>query len=131
MAHKPQPTAQSFLVCREIVQDRNTGTTVIFSPFNRAVFPAFPVVLHVSLYTQLTGGRGTYKMGLRLVDSEGSIIGDVQGPDSAPLTDPVAYYQACWPGIGLEFAKPGRYDLLLTADREEIGRHALELLLKS
>ena len=71
MSNKPQPSVQSFLICREIFQDTKTNANLLVSPFCRLNLPVFPATLPVSLYIQLTGGRGTYHFGIQLHDSEG------------------------------------------------------------
>src|SRR5438874_1055354 len=101
MAHKPQPIAQSFIICRDIFQDRNTGTNMLVAPFNRLALGAFPVALRVCLFIQLTGGQGTYRIAIQVQDSDGAVVCEVPGPEPAALADPVAYYQAYWRDLGL------------------------------
>jgi hypothetical protein len=51
----PQPLAQSFLVCREIFQDRQTGEYILLAPLAGAAFGAFPAAFRLSLYIKLSG----------------------------------------------------------------------------
>lgn len=126
-SNKPHPTTQSFVVCREIIQDRHTEAAILFHPFQKLNFPGFPATFPVSLFIQLTGGHGTYRLAVQLQDANGEVLGEVIGPRDESLTDPVAYFQVYWRDVRFKFPRPGQYALVLLADREEIGRHALEL----
>lgn len=129
MSNKLQPIAQSFLVCREIFTDEVSRTRLLMHPFCRLNLPGFPATFPVCLFIQLTGGHGTYRLGIQLHDAEGAVLADVSAPAAEALTDPLEYAQATWRDLRLRFPKPGRYSLVLLADREEIGRHMMELAL--
>jgi hypothetical protein len=125
----PQPLAQSFVVCREIIQDVHTGTAMLVGPFHRLGLPAFPSAIRVAVFIQMTGGHGNYRLGMQLQDAEGRTLGEIEGPEPVLMDDPVSYYQAFWRDIGLPFPQPGKYDLVLMGNGEELSRHALNLVL--
>jgi hypothetical protein len=127
----PQPLAQSFLPCREILQDRLTGEYVLIGPFTGLKLPAFPAAVRLSLYIKLTGGHGTYRMTLQLRDQEGTAVAECPGAEPVHCADPLAPRQICWRDLVLQFPRPGRYDLILLANDEDLTHHALDVALNA
>lgn len=129
MPHKPpQPLAPTFLLCREIFQDNKTGEHLLVAPFTSINFAAFPAALRVSLYIVLTGGHGTYYLGLQLRDAAGHLIGEAQGPQALAQDDPLAYSQLCWRDLVLQFPQPGRYDLVLLVNGDDLSHLAINAI---
>ncbi len=131
MRRPPQPLSQSFLVCREVFQDRQTGEYLLLSPLNTITLPAFPAAMRVSLYIRLTGAHGTYRIGLQLRDPSGGLLGEGSGPQPLQQEDPLMPCQICWRDLVLQFPQPGRYDLILLANDEDLAHHSLDLVLQA
>jgi hypothetical protein len=125
----PLPLAQSFLICREIFQDRQTGEHILLGPATGASLAAFPATLRVSFYIKLTGGHGTYRPTLQLRDDDGELIGECPGPEAFEQTDPLAPRQIAWRDVGLFFPRPGRYDLVLLVNEDDLTHHAFDVAL--
>src|SRR5688572_22038565 len=72
----PAPTAQSFVVCREVIHDKRTGQHVLLAPLSRLPLPveAFPAQVTVSVYAQITGGHGHYEVGLALRNLDEEVL---------------------------------------------------------
>ena len=123
--------AQSFLVCREVFQDRQTGENLLVGPFSAVALPGFPAALRVTLYIRLTGAHGSYRLSLQLYDPDGHLVGECQGPEALHQDDPLMPCQICWRDLVLQFPKPGRHDLILLANGEDLSHHSLDLALKA
>jgi len=127
----PQPLAQSFLLCRDIFQDRQTGEYLLIAPYSGLALPAFPAAFPVSLYIRLTGGHGTYRLNIQVRDEEGQVVGEILGAEPIPSADPLTACQICWRNLGLHIPRPGRYDLVLLANGEDLAHHSLEVALRA
>jgi hypothetical protein len=127
----PLPLVQSFLVCRDIFQDRQTGEYLLLGPCTGMTLPGFPVAVNVALYIKLTGGHGTYHLEVQLRDHEGGLVGSCPDKEPLHLTDPLASFQISWRQLALQFPRPGRYDLILLANGEDLAHHALDIILKA
>jgi hypothetical protein len=120
----PQPLAQSFLVCREIFQDRQTGEYILLAPLAGAAFGAFPAAFRLSLYIKLTGAHGAYRMELQLRDQDDRLLGECSSPHPVQQDDPLATCQISWRDLVLRFPQPGKYDLVLLANGEDLSHHS-------
>ena len=129
MSNKLRPIAQSFVLCRDIIQDRHSPATLLINPLRSMNLPAFPATVTIFLFIQLTGVHGLHRLSIQLHDAAGTVLVEVPGPKTEGMIDPVAYYQLYWRDLRLKFPRPGHYALVLLAGGEEIGRHALELAL--
>jgi hypothetical protein len=127
----PPPLAQSFLICREIFQDRQSGEYMLLSPFNSMTLPGFPAMFRLSLFIQLTGCHGTYQIKLRMQDQGDDVCAECEGPQALVQNDPLHFMQICWRDIVVQFPHPGRYELILLANSEEVARHDLTVGLKA
>ncbi len=131
MRKPPQPLVQSFLVCREIFQDKQTGEYLLLGPVSGLTLSAFPAALRLSLYIRLTGAHGSYRLAVQLRDQDGGKVGECPGPDNVHPSDPLAPCQICWRNLGLYFPRPGRYDLILLANDEDLAHYALDVILQA
>ena len=58
-------------------------------------------------------------------------MGECAGPEALHRADPLAPCQICWRDLMLHFPKPGRYDLILLANGEDLSHYALAAILKA
>lgn len=124
----PPPVVQSFLICREIFRDSLTGQYVLLNPCGRFFVLGFPVVLRLAIFLQIKEGRGSYQLALRLRDMEGQLLGEKPAAEPALLHDPLAYFEFSWRDVDIQVGHPGKYDLTLVANGEELATHALEIV---
>jgi hypothetical protein len=126
-ARPPLPLAQSFVVCREIFEDCRSHEFVLIGPFSALGAPAFPFTARLSIYAHLSCGHGNYKVTLQLRDTEESSLWEWRCPDPISLLNPLKQQRFTLYDAILEFPEPGRYDLLLLVNGEELARHAIQV----
>jgi len=123
----PLPLAQAFVVCREIYEDRRTGEHLLIGPFNGIGLNFFPAGFRMSLYAHLTGGHGIYQLALELRDMDGEAIWQWQWPEPTRYDHPLEPHRVVLHDLVLPFPRPGRYDLVLRANGEDLASHALQV----
>ena len=118
----PRPVVKSFIVCNRIFEDQATRELILLDPRQQVGAAQFPVILRLSIYAHCTGMHGTYHLELQLQDMEGnSLWGQpIDKPLEAP--DPLRGTVMRLVNMDVYFAKPGKYDLVLLANGEEIHR---------
>jgi hypothetical protein len=119
------PLAQAFVVCREIFEDCRTHEFMLIGPFSALTAAGFPLAARLSVYAHLTCGHGSYEVALQLRDAEEEAIWEWTCPAPIELANPLDQHRLTLRDAILGFPKPGRYDLLLLADGQELARHAL------
>jgi hypothetical protein len=128
MPHKPpQPLVQALVVCREIFENQRTGEYLLVGPTTGLQLPVFPAQCQFSVYAHLTGGHGTYDLELVMRDAEDNVVWSWPLPEPFQLLDPLSPHQIALQDIVLEFAAPGRFDLVLRANDEDLAHHALNV----
>jgi len=121
------PLAQSFVVCREIIEDCRSHEFVLIGPFHTLIAAQFPLAARLSIFAQLTCGHGDYDLVLQLWDTEDCVLWEWQCPKPIRLLSPLVPHRFTLDDALLEFPRPGRYDLLLLANGEAVARHALQI----
>jgi hypothetical protein len=121
------PIAQSFVVCRDIIEDCRTHDFVLVAPFGSLTGAAFPAAFRMSTYAYLTNGHGSYGLTLEMRDSEDQVQWTWKSPKPIQLESPLVRHQFALYDLVLNFPEPGRYDLLLLADGTELARHVLHV----
>jgi hypothetical protein len=124
----PLPLAQSFVICREILEDCRSHEFVLIGPLSALRATDFPVAVRWSIYANLTCGHGDYELALRLHDTEDRLLWEWLSPEPITLATPLEQHEFTLYDAILEFPEPGRYDLLLLANGEELSRHALHVV---
>src|SRR5262245_39331107 len=122
----PLPLAQAFVVCREIFEDCRSHEFILVGPFSGLPLPHFPAKARLSVYAHLTGGHGVYQMALELRDSEEQVVWQWQAPTPLRHDEPLQSYRWTLYDAILEFPCPGRYDLVMLANGEDLARHVLQ-----
>jgi hypothetical protein len=123
----PPPMVCSFVVCREIFQDNQTGDYILIGPTEGFSVPEFPFSIGFKVYGHLCGIHREYWPELRLIDSEGEIVWDYRAPVPMRADDPLKHQRLRLSSGAVHIRHPGRYDLLMMAHRIEIVRYPLRL----
>lgn len=130
MAEKPAPTGQkpppkckAILLCDQIIVDRLTGKTSligIFEHFNLQTLPAFTP--QVMAFIQLTSGIGKYMLRVEVEDLEQGVTVS-RGPEmQIEFPDRLVKLNGIIQLGPVPIAHIGTYDLVVTADGQEIDR---------
>ena len=119
------PQVQAFVVCREIWHNDRSNEFLLASPLSHIPIDKFPALVKVSVYAHITGGHGEYELDFFLRNAANDTVWS-WGPQS-PLQheDPLMPQQVAFHDLVLEVASPGRYELALLANGEEIGRQPM------
>jgi hypothetical protein len=118
---------QAFLVCRKVYEDRYSRGFVLVEPAHSVALPAFPAGCCLSLYVHLVGGHGVYALALELRNTAGEQVWRYQWPEPIRYTDPLVPCRVALHDVVIPFPAPGRYDLVLVANGEDLAHHALEV----
>ena len=122
--HLPQPLVQAFLTCREIIENMRTGEFVLIGPFTYVPATDFPVNLRASIYIQFKGGHGTYALDFHLRDLEANVLWQ-SPPVEVDHSDPLFPYRIAIHDMLIAIPKAGKYDLVLSANGEELSYQTL------
>jgi hypothetical protein len=118
----PKPSLTALLVCDQVIEDKATNKKSIIGAFTHIWARSFPC--HhpkMGIYFCLTDAAGDYDLTLRLVHADSdNVLAEanfrVRIADRLSITDF---------GLNLPvvpFPVPGRYEVLLSADKEFLGR---------
>jgi hypothetical protein len=119
------PLAQAFVVCREIFEDCRSHEFVLIAPFSGLSMSAFPANFRMSIYAHLTCGHGSYALALQLRDAGDRATWLWDCPKPILLDNPLSQHRFTLHDARITFPEPGRYDLVLLTNGEEVARHAL------
>jgi hypothetical protein len=123
----PLPIAQAFVVCREIIEDCRSHDFVLIAPFRGLTPPGFPFRCRLSIYAHLTCGHGDYTAALELRDAEECVLWQWCCPKTITLRNPLMQHRFTLYDAVLDFPAPGRYNLVLLSNGEDLARHALHV----
>jgi hypothetical protein len=115
-----------FLVCRQIYQDSRTGQHILVGPVIELFNHQFPWVVEVAAYVQLASGHGSYRPQLELQDAEGRAVWSDSFERPFEAHNPLATFAITF-HMALPVPRPGRYELVLFANGQEVVRHALKV----
>src|SRR5438445_13809868 len=85
----PIPVSKTFLVCRQIFQDRRTGEYLLLGPTQDLIAPGFPAVLTLSIFSRWTSPHGVSKLVVQLHDLDGHRVGGQREESPLGLIDPL------------------------------------------
>lgn len=117
MDPKPPPVCKAFLLCKSIVGDVLT----LLGQGNVHVARQFPSSRMVAFFARLKGGHGPTTIELQLQNEEGEVVWR-EGPWGPWVPDSPLQAVELTPNVLPVFPRPGDYDLVLTANGEEVGR---------
>lgn len=126
-ARIPPPQVQAFLVCQQIFEDRRTKKCILVAPFGGISLSQFPAAFRMSLYADLYGGHGSYALALELRDAELDVVWGWRWPKPIEHNDPLEPHHVILHDLVIPFAGPGRYDLVLLANGQDVARVGLQV----
>ena len=118
----PPPVCKCFLVCRQLLLDHHSRDYVILAQGYQIHSFTFPAVVDMSVYARLSSVQGVYQLEVQLQDLEGKTLWQ---QDFGPLLrsdDPLQIGVLDLQHLQVVFPKPGKYELVLLANGEEIVR---------
>jgi hypothetical protein len=124
----PPPRVQTFVACRQIYEDRRTRECILIGPFGGVALNFFPAGFRLSLYADLCGARGAFELSLELRDDELETVWGWRWPEPFRHDNPLEPHHVILHDVVLEFPRPGRYDLVLLANQEDVAHHCLEVI---
>jgi hypothetical protein len=123
----PHPLAQAFVLCRMIYEDRRTGEILLVGPFSGIELNFFPAGYRFALYSQLSSGHGSYRLGLQLRDAELEVRWSWQWPEPQHIEDPLEPFRVILHDLIVPFPHPGRFFLTLLAHGEDLAQHTIDV----
>jgi hypothetical protein len=123
--HLPAPQAQAFVICREIWHNDRSNEFLLASPLSHIPIDTFPAVVTVSVYAHITGGHGEYELDFLLRNSSNDTVWSWIPQSPLQHEDPLMPQQVAFHDLVLEVPSPGRYELALLANGDEIGRQPM------
>lgn len=121
----PTPVVQAFVVCREIYQDQRTNEFILIRPFNQLTFASFPARYRLAVYTHITGGHGSYRVGFHLRDREDRPVWGIEWMDPLDHPDPLEPQQVVFHSVDVDFPKAGKYELVLVLNGEDTASQGI------
>ena len=121
----PAPQVQAFVVCREIWHNPRTNEFMLTGPVSHIPIPQFPADIRLSVYAHVTGGHGSYPLTFDLRAADGDVVWRWHPADPLDHPDPLTPQQLAFHELLVSVEKPGRYDMVLLAGQDEIGRQPL------
>jgi hypothetical protein len=115
------PVAQTFLICRSIVQDKRTGEFVVIGPGLEFISPQFPTTAEVNVFVQVSSCHGSYRPELRLQDLDGQVVWSQALDPPFNVPDPLTIHTLTF-HMRMTIPQPCKYDVVLLANGEEVGR---------
>ena len=122
---QPVPVCRSLIICQQILQDHRTQSTSLIGLVQHIRGLQFPTVAQFSLFSRWTNGHGAYKIEVQLRDPEGNIVWRQAFPQACEMPDPLQPCDLSFHDLKIYLPGPGKYDLVLIANGEEVGRDAV------
>jgi hypothetical protein len=118
----PAPLCKAFLACRQIIQDMASKEFVLLGPTHQFHAPVFPMIAGLSFFAQCTSMQGAYNLQLQLQDMEGNAHWQHAFEPPWECNDPLNVAYLSLQNLGIYFPHPGKYDIVLLANGEELAR---------
>jgi hypothetical protein len=125
----PTPVCQNLVVCRQIILDQFAKEYYLLGVLHGVTSLDFPTVATVSIYAECKAVLGSYNLELQLQDLDGVI--HWRHTFDVPLVcrDPLLVGIIPLHQERIYFPKPGKYDLILLANGEEMRRQTFSAFL--
>jgi len=125
--NEPLPIAQSFVLCRDIIENAKNGEFILIGPLNRLRVPETPSQVRMSIYAHLTNGHGKYRVGLELRNPAGEPTWNWVGPKQLDMPHPLHPHEITLYDAVMEFYETGRHDMVLMINDKEAMHHSLDV----
>lgn len=125
MRKPPLPLLQTFLTCREIFRDPKKRTAILIGPASHIPVNGFPAHVRMSIFTEFTGGHGSYVPRLSLSDSAGEVVWGWTAPGPFELSDPLLPRDVAINDLMVAVPMPGRFSLTLFLNEGEMAQRTL------
>jgi hypothetical protein len=118
----PAPLCKAFVACRQIIQDMASKEFVLLGPTHQFHASVFPMIAGLSFFAQCTSMQGAYNLELQLQDLEGNAQWRHAFEPPWECNDPLNVAYLSLQNLGIYFPNPGKYDIVLLANGEELAR---------
>jgi hypothetical protein len=126
-AHKPLPQCKAFLICEEAEVDDVTRQFNLYGLVNSLAFSSFPAeVPPLVIFLQLYDGIGRYELSAELRDLAGGIAVAAEAFTSVVFPERLVKMEMALPIKSLRLPRPGRYELALLFDAQELATQLLD-----
>jgi hypothetical protein len=88
----------------------------------------FPAGFRLCLYADLCGLHGSYELALELRDDELQAVWGWRWPQPIRHDNPLEPYHVILHDAIIQFPRPGRYDLVLLANGEDVSQLGLQVV---
>lgn len=88
----PQTICTTFLVCRKMASDPQTGELVLIGLPTGHAHHRFSTAAPFAFFVRLTAGRGVYPVEVRLLDTDGETVWADGPPRPVELDAPLIYH---------------------------------------
>jgi hypothetical protein len=123
----PTPVCKCFLLCRRIYQDTVRQDYVLASPVHQLFPPSYPWVEGLSVFAPWTNAHGSYPVELLVRTLEGEVFWRQRMAQTIQATDPLQVWLIVWTDLGIPFPAPGKYEVALLADGQEVAAETILL----
>ena len=117
----PKPEVKTMLVCRNVIQDRYTGTFVLIGPTHEVSAPQYPATFDLSIFLDVTSVRGSYLLAVQLRDISGNELSRFHMTQPMVCHDPLKVGSVGMLHYAFVFPEPGKYEIAVFANGEEIA----------
>ena len=123
----PTPLCKCFLLCRRIYQDTARQDYVLASPVHQLFPPAYPWVESLSMFARWTNAHGRYPVEMLVRNLEGEVFWRQRMAKLFEPGDPLQVWVITWTDLGIPFPAPGKYEVALLADGQEVASDTIQL----
>ena len=128
MEQKPAaPVCKAFLVCRQIVNDPNTGETILIGLPNATNHHHFPMAQQYTFFARLSSSHGEYRVEVQL-QHDGEVVWSEGPPQLWRMSDPLHDYDLHLT-MSVIVPKPATYDFVLLLNGDEMARQKFHAIL--
>jgi len=124
-AKPPKPVCRTFIMCRRIIKDEQTKESILLAPLFEIYSPTFPLIADVSIYSRIADANGTYQLELQLLSLEGEAVWRESQKGKLEAPNPLATGVLEFPHRQVFIPRPGKYEMVLLANGEDIFRDVL------
>lgn len=121
----PLPVCRCFVLCRQLFHDPIRQDYALISPVHQIFSPYFPVTEHLAIFARWTNAHGAYRIGFQLRGLDGEVLSGAQWDAPFETHDPLETWLLPLPPIPVRFPSPGRYEVALLANGQDVATDLL------